>query len=137
MLVLVEDAAQLCVGVSRCGSSAAARDARSRGTRASLADLVSRAQEDRERVLAEFPLEAWPELPLERYALGLDPARRQMTYCRLIEFGIPNLGSIRGGSAAEHIYFTMTPASGGLRTLEGPGSGERLGAVASPVSLSA
>lgn len=34
------------------------------------AEQASRAAEERADVLARFPLASWPELPLERYALG-------------------------------------------------------------------
>ncbi|MEU9608681.1 AAA family ATPase [Streptomyces sp. NPDC048057] len=64
------------------------------------------AEEERQRVLKEFPLEDWPELALERYALG--PAGyggRRQSFCRLMEYGTNAIGSIRGGSAAKHIIF--------------------------------
>ncbi|WP_331449196.1 AAA family ATPase [Streptomyces prasinus] len=63
---------------------------------------------ERKQVLVRFPLEEWPTLPLERYALGVDAPRTDgagMGYCRLMEFGVPHLGSIRGGSAAKHIMY--------------------------------
>ncbi|MFF2624469.1 hypothetical protein ACFVUN_01700 [Kitasatospora griseola] len=72
--------------------------------RSSLTESVAEAE--RERVLADFPLGEWPQLPLERYALGLD---RQPgsgpPFFRLLEFGTPQLGSIKGGSAAKHIMY--------------------------------
>ncbi|WP_211265834.1 hypothetical protein [Actinacidiphila oryziradicis] len=63
------------------------------------------AEGERKRVLAEFRLEEWPMLPLERYALGQVQSGSGMTYCRLMEFGVPHLGSIRGGSAAKNIMY--------------------------------
>ncbi|MGW5663276.1 AAA family ATPase [Streptomyces sp. NPDC003758] len=64
------------------------------------------AEEERKRVLAEFPLDEWATLPLERYALGLAaPSESKTTYCRLMEFLTPHLGSIKGGSAAKHIMY--------------------------------
>ncbi|MEU9762040.1 AAA family ATPase [Streptomyces sp. NPDC047987] len=65
-----------------------------------------RAEEERGRVREEFPLDNWPELSLERYALG--PAaygNAQYSFCRLLEYGTSALGSIRGGSAAKHIVY--------------------------------
>jgi 5-methylcytosine-specific restriction protein B len=59
------------------------------------------ADDDRLQIRAEYPLEEWPGLPLERYALG----QGTPSYCRLLEFGTPHLGSISGGSAAKHIMF--------------------------------
>jgi 5-methylcytosine-specific restriction protein B len=54
-------------------------------------------------VWTEFPLEAWPDLQLERYALGLD--REVLSFCRKLEFGTPDIGGIGGGSAAKHIMY--------------------------------
>lgn len=54
-------------------------------------------------VWTEFPLDAWPDLPLERYALGL--GREVLGFCRKLEFGTPDVGGIGGGSAAKHIMY--------------------------------
>lgn len=67
---------------------------------------ADRAEEERQRVLEEFPLEDRPKLELERYALG--PAGyggRRQSFCRLMEYGTNAFGSIRGGSAAKHIIY--------------------------------
>lgn len=80
------------------------RDAAERFDRTTVAEEEAVVESERARVLAEFPLEGWPALPLERYALGLRGADG-VTYCRLLEFGTMHLGSIRGGSAAKHIMF--------------------------------
>ncbi|WP_282793945.1 AAA family ATPase [Streptomyces sp. CC224B] len=67
---------------------------------------ADRAEEERQRVLAEFPLDTWAGLPLERYALG--PAGHDgpgYSFCRLLEYGTNVFGSIRGGSAAKHIVY--------------------------------
>lgn len=64
------------------------------------------AEDERKQVLAQFPLEEWTTMPLSRYALGQPaPSADGPTYCRLMEFGTPNLGSIKGGSAAKHIMY--------------------------------
>lgn len=74
--------------------------------RTAVAEMESAAEEERKRVLSEFPLEGWKTLPLERYALGQPaPAGSGPTYCRLLEFLTPKLGSIKGGSAAKHIMY--------------------------------
>lgn len=87
------------------------------------------AQEERKRVLAEFPLANWPGLPLTRYALGQDNGSG-MAYCRLMEFGLPHLGSIRGGSAAKHIMYRHNTGewrlAAPLRGLEPQQAWERL-----------
>ncbi|MBT2896965.1 AAA domain-containing protein [Streptomyces sp. McG3] len=63
------------------------------------------AEEERQRVLDLFPLESWGELDLEQYALGPDSRRSGLSFCRLMEYGTDNFGSIRGGSAAKHIVY--------------------------------
>ncbi|MFE4051072.1 AAA family ATPase [Streptomyces sp. YIM B13518] len=76
--------------------------------RGTVAEDEARADAEREQVLARFPLEDWPTLALDCYALGVDApdARAPGTgYCRLMEFGTSHLGSIRGGSAAKHIMY--------------------------------
>lgn len=74
--------------------------------RTTVADAEAAATDERKQVLSQFPMEGWVELPLERYALGqAAPPGAGATYCRLLEFLTPNLGSIRGGSAAKHIMF--------------------------------
>ncbi|WP_226966944.1 McrB family protein [Streptomyces phaeolivaceus] len=74
--------------------------------RVSVAEAARRAEEERLRVVREFPLESWAELALERYALG-PAAHRSPAYsfCRLLEYGTDTIGSIRGGSAAKHIVY--------------------------------
>ncbi|MFE0511219.1 AAA family ATPase [Streptomyces sp. NPDC058964] len=82
------------------------RTAAGRFDRTAVAEIESAAEEERERVLSHFPLEGWKTLPLERYALGQPaPAGSEPAYCRLLEFLTPNLGSIKGGSAAKHIMY--------------------------------
>ncbi|MFG2314943.1 AAA family ATPase [Streptomyces tendae] len=67
---------------------------------------ADQAEEERQQVLTEFPLTLWPDLPLERYALGPSaygtPGR---SFCRLMEYGTNGIGSIRGGSAKKHIVY--------------------------------
>ncbi|MFG1774236.1 McrB family protein [Nocardia salmonicida] len=69
--------------------------------RSRVADRIANAEQQRKRVLAEFPLEDWPMLDVERYALGCGPG----TYCRVMEFDTVDLGGIGGGSAGKHIIF--------------------------------
>ncbi|PWI09048.1 ATP-binding protein [Streptomyces sp. NWU339] len=83
----------------------AAATAFDRGT---VAEDEARADAERKQVLTQFPLQDWPVLPLERYALGVETSDAHgggTGYCRLMEFGTPHLGSIRGGSAAKHIMY--------------------------------
>lgn len=74
--------------------------------RSSVPESETAAEDERKQVLSQFPLEEWPTLPLSRYALGqAAESGSGPTYCRLMEFGTPNLGSIKGGSAAKHIMY--------------------------------
>lgn len=71
-----------------------------------VADATARAEVERLRVVKEFPLETWPKLSLQEYALG--PASHpnpKHSFCRLMEYGTNTIGSIRGGSAAKHIVY--------------------------------
>ncbi|MER8115331.1 hypothetical protein [Streptomyces sp. NPDC094031] len=88
------------------------------------------AEQERKQVLAPFPLEEWPTLPLERYALGLEQSGLGMTYCRLMEFDTQSLGSIKGGSAAKPIMYRHNSGEGRLaaplRGMEPQAAWERL-----------
>ncbi|MFJ9893865.1 McrB family protein [Streptomyces sp. NPDC091280] len=67
---------------------------------------AARAEEARRGVVEQFPLDIWADLPLERYALGPTAYRNpSYSFCRLLEYGTDNIGSIRGGSAAKHIVY--------------------------------
>ena len=64
---------------------------------------VETADQQRQEVAGRFPLDGWPTLTLERYALG--QANTQESYCWWMEFGTPAVCSMRGGSAKKHIIF--------------------------------
>ncbi|HEY9285131.1 MAG TPA: AAA family ATPase [Pyrinomonadaceae bacterium] len=64
---------------------------------------VEEAEGLRKEVWELFPLDSWPEMPLERYALG-QPDHRE-TFCRWMEFKTIPLGSIKGGNAGKHIIY--------------------------------
>ncbi|OGF63749.1 MAG: hypothetical protein A2Y62_09350 [Candidatus Fischerbacteria bacterium RBG_13_37_8] len=59
------------------------------------------SEKERMEVIRLFPLDQWPQLELEKYALGLE----KNTYCHLLEFKTTNIGSIKGGSSAKHIIY--------------------------------
>lgn len=59
-------------------------------------------EEQRRKVVDRFPLDAWPTLPLEEYALGLATTD---TFCWWLEFGTPLVGSIRGGSSRKLLIY--------------------------------
>lgn len=72
--------------------------------RGSLSGYLANVAAERELVNKTFPLAAWPELPLDEYALGAAPSERR-NFCRLMEYRTDAFGSIRGGSAAKHIIY--------------------------------
>jgi 5-methylcytosine-specific restriction protein B len=57
----------------------------------------------RSAFLKRFPLESWPELTLDDYALNSPDYRNSYSY--FLEWGTPDLGSIAGGSAHKHVIF--------------------------------
>ncbi len=65
--------------------------------------FVEEAERQRLALVERFPLEDWPNMPLERYACGF-PGNED-TFCRWVEFRTPNLGGIGGGSARKHMIF--------------------------------
>ncbi|ACZ85382.1 McrB family protein [Streptosporangium roseum] len=71
--------------------------------RSAIADEVAKATAEIERVRQEFPLTAWADMPLERYALGVSDYRS--TFCYQMEYGTRELGGIGGGSARKHMIF--------------------------------
>jgi 5-methylcytosine-specific restriction protein B len=64
---------------------------------------VGEAERSRAQIWELFPLAGWPDMPLERYALG--QAEHRETFCRWMEFKTVHLGSIKGGSAGKHIIY--------------------------------
>lgn len=66
-------------------------------------DRVVKAIEERAEFVERFPADIWPDLPLEKYALGLPNSENG--FSRWIEFRTPNAGSIKGGSSKKHLVF--------------------------------
>jgi 5-methylcytosine-specific restriction protein B len=64
---------------------------------------VKAAEAERADVLARFPRESWPDMPVERYALGTENSTE--SYCYAMEFATPDLGSISGGSSRKLLIF--------------------------------
>lgn len=95
--------------------------------RPDVATAIARVATERQDMLDRFPVESWPELPLERYALGVGD---NTTYCARMEFHTPYLGSIRGGSAMKHIIYRRNTGdwwiAGPLAELEPHQAWERL-----------
>jgi len=64
---------------------------------------VKAAEAERADVLARFPRESWPNMPVERYALGTEHSTE--SFCYAMEFATPDLGSISGGSSRKLLIF--------------------------------
>jgi 5-methylcytosine-specific restriction protein B len=71
--------------------------------RSAVAARIAAAEQQRQDVVRRFPREEWPTLAIERYAVGLSGHRD--TFCRLLEFQTPDLGSIKGGSSRKLILY--------------------------------
>ena len=78
--------------------------------RAAYLERLDRAAQQRREALGRFALEAWPDMPLERYALGQEGSDE--TFCYWMEFRTPDLGSIRGGTAAKHLIYKRRGVAG-------------------------
>jgi 5-methylcytosine-specific restriction protein B len=77
--------------------------------RARVRQLLDAAERERQEVVSRFPIGDWPTLPLDRYALGVGD---RSTFCWWMEFGSPNMGSIRGGSAKKHLIYRKSDDTG-------------------------
>ena len=59
----------------------------------------------RGEILKRFPLDQWPQMSLENYALGQPGV--EDTYCYWLEYKSQWVGSIRGGSARKLIVSSL------------------------------
>lgn len=71
--------------------------------RASAHEHIALGEHERKEVMERFPIDQWPTMPLERYALGQDSS--DDTFCQWMEYRSQHLGSIRGGSARKLIIY--------------------------------
>jgi len=71
--------------------------------RASIAERSKLAELERQAIVDRFPILSWPEMPIERYALG--QAKSDETFCRWMEFKSMNVAGMRGGSSMKHLLF--------------------------------
>ena len=67
-------------------------------------------QSQRAEILMRFPLDQWPEMKLEDYALGQPGV--EDTYCYWLEFKSLYVGSIRGGAASKLIIYKQKDPGG-------------------------
>ena len=63
---------------------------------------AERAETMRRSIVTRFPIEQWPALALERYALG---GPDHDNFCYVMEFESEALCSMRGGSARKHAIY--------------------------------
>jgi 5-methylcytosine-specific restriction protein B len=78
--------------------------------RATVANRVAAAEQHIKEIQALFPLTTWPSLSVEKYALG--PPDSKASFCYRLEFGSPELGSIRGGSSRKLIIYARQDGTG-------------------------
>src|SRR5213593_4194587 len=78
--------------------------------RAAIHGSLLDAQQERQQLLSRFPLGSWPQMALERYALGQEDSEN--TFCRWMEFKSKHLGGIGGGSSMKHIIFKRKAGPG-------------------------
>ena len=71
-------------------------------------DLITFTNGLRSHVMELFPIDGWPDLPLERYALGTGVDE---SFCKLMEFRTQELGGIGGGSALKHLIYRKSDGS--------------------------
>jgi 5-methylcytosine-specific restriction protein B len=79
------------------------QDAFERGLGRLSQDELAEMHRQHDEFLEAFPRSAWESLTLDWYALGTDNARQSYSYA--LEWGTPDLGSIRGGSSLKHVIF--------------------------------
>jgi 5-methylcytosine-specific restriction protein B len=87
------------------------QDAIASADRAEISARAAAGERERLEVIRRFPLDGWPSMPLERYALGT--ANSADSFCRWMEFNTPNLPSMKGGSALKHMIFRRRGADAG------------------------
>ncbi|TDD85889.1 restriction endonuclease [Actinomadura darangshiensis] len=71
--------------------------------RTALAARVAEAESEVSQVTRDFPLDAWPTMSLERYALGTDVYKQSFSY--RMEYGTRSLCDIRGRTAGKNIIY--------------------------------
>jgi MoxR-like ATPase len=64
---------------------------------------IVKAEDQRARLLALFPRQGWPEMTLQRYALG--QANQPDNFGRWMEFVTVDFSSMRGGNARKHLIY--------------------------------
>ena len=73
-------------------------------------ESATRAEEQRQQANQRFPSDAWKTMSLEAFALGHDRSRD--SFCYLMEFGTPDMGSMRGGSSHKHLIYKRKDKDG-------------------------
>lgn len=71
--------------------------------RGACAERIAAVKEQIAQVVHDFPLDSWPLMPLERYALGTSSSKD--SFCYRMEFGTPDLCSMKGGHAGKHLIY--------------------------------
>jgi 5-methylcytosine-specific restriction protein B len=78
-------------------------DAFERGLGKLTAEELAEMTRQHDEFLTAFPRSIWESMTLQQYALGTEHARESYSYA--LEWGTPDLGSIRGGTSLKHVIF--------------------------------
>ena len=90
-LAVNEEAVASLIGILRVRDEAAAKS------------RVSEALSLRAEFVEQFPVDRWPTMTLDQYALGTDTAVG--SFCWWLEYHTLSVGSIKGGSAVKHMIW--------------------------------
>jgi 5-methylcytosine-specific restriction protein B len=71
--------------------------------RNAVASKVAEAEQLRKAFVEQFPIEEWSDLPVERYALGVETEGGTISWW--LEFKTNIIGSMRGGNASKHLIW--------------------------------
>lgn len=68
-----------------------------------VSERAAKAESERQAVVNRFPLDQWPQMSLDRYALGHE--KSEDSFCRWLEFRTPTIASMKGGQASKHLIY--------------------------------
>lgn len=83
------------------------KEALDRWDRERLAASIAEAEELRAEFVERFPIESWPTMEVQEYALGTDVDGGSL--CWWLEFKTRKVASMSGGAAGKHLIFYSKP----------------------------
>ncbi len=85
----------------------AIQEALDRWDRERVAESIAEANELRTEFVERFPIDSWPDMSVEEYALGTDVEGGSL--CWWLEFKTRKVASMSGGAAGKHLIFYSKP----------------------------